>query len=64
MFTGIIEEVGEVIEARAGRVRVRADMVLEEAKLGDSIAVDGVDLTVAALVDRLLRFDVRPERYR
>lgn len=64
MFTGIVEEVGEVADARAGELRIRADKVLEETKLGDSIAVDGVDLTVTAIIGRTLRFEVMPETYR
>jgi riboflavin synthase len=64
VFTGIVEEVGEVADARAGELRIRADKVLEETKLGDSIAVDGVDLTVTAIIGRTLRFEVMPETYR
>jgi riboflavin synthase alpha subunit len=64
MFTGIIEEVGEVAQARAGQLRVRAAKVLEETKLGDSIAVDGVDLTVSAIIDGTLTFEVMPVSYR
>ena len=64
MFTGIIEEVGNVVGARGGELRVRAKKVLRQTKPGDSIAVDGVDLTVTAIVDRALRFDVMPETYR
>jgi len=40
MFTGIIEEVGEVLEARDGFLRVRAERVREGTRLGDSIAID------------------------
>ena len=61
MFTGIIEEVGNVVGARGGELRVRAKKVLRQTKPGDSIAVDGVDLTVTAIVDRVLRFDVMLE---
>lgn len=64
MFTGIIEEVGRVVAAERGRLRVRADRVLEETSLGDSIAIDGVDLTVTAIVDSELEFGVMPETYR
>jgi riboflavin synthase len=63
MFTRIIEEVGEVVLAGAGELRVRAEKVLHETKPGDSIAVDGVDLTVTAIVECTLRFDVMPETY-
>ena len=64
MFTGIIEEVGEVIEARAGTLRIRAHTVLEDAHLGDSIAINGVDLTVAELDADSFAAHVMPETYR
>ena len=50
MFTGIIEELGEVVEwAPAGdatRLTVRAPLAVSDAKQGDSISVSGVCLTV------------------
>ena len=46
MFTGIVEELGEVIERSDRRITVRAETVLSDAKLGDSIAVNGCCLTV------------------
>ncbi|WP_218082363.1 riboflavin synthase [Anthocerotibacter panamensis] len=46
MFTGLIEEVGHVEIVRTERLTIRARKVLEEVALGDSIAVDGVCLTV------------------
>ncbi|MBT3785537.1 riboflavin synthase [bacterium] len=47
MFTGIIEEIGEVLSWDHGdRMRVRCSGVLKELSLGDSIAVNGVCLTV------------------
>ncbi|HUI26446.1 MAG TPA: riboflavin synthase [Candidatus Kryptonia bacterium] len=64
MFTGIIEEVGEVIEASAGVLRIRAGRVLSDAKLGDSIAINGVDLTVAELDSDSFFANVMPETYR
>lgn len=55
MFTGLIEEVGTVavIDARAdgGIITVTASTVTEDARLGDSIAVNGVCLTVTDLPD-------------
>ncbi|MCB0871713.1 MAG: riboflavin synthase, partial [Solirubrobacterales bacterium] len=51
MFTGIVEELGTVAAVQdqgdAVRLTVRADTVLEDAGLGDSIAVNGCCLTVA-----------------
>ena len=64
MFTGIIEEVGEVITADAGALRIRARMVLADSKLGDSIAVNGVDLTIAEMDGESFLFHVMPETYR
>jgi riboflavin synthase len=50
MFTGIIEELGEIVawerDGDAGRLTVRAPLAVSDAKHGDSISVDGVCLTV------------------
>jgi len=64
MFTGIIEEVGEVIQAGSGLLRIRAPLVLSDAKLGDSIAINGVDLTVAEMDGDSFSANVMPETYR
>ncbi len=66
MFTGIIEAVGGVHEVRAtpGGVRATIDagaLDLADVKIGDSIAVDGVCLTVVALAAARLDFDVSRE---
>ena len=49
MFTGIVEEMGTVQSFEGGVLRIVADRVLDDAKIGDSIAVDGCCLTVTAL---------------
>jgi len=64
MFTGIVEEVGEVVAANAGRLRIRAERILADAKRGDSIAINGVDLTVTAIEGDCFAADVMPETYR
>lgn len=64
MFTGIIEEVGEVIATKEGDLRIRARVILEDAKLGDSIAINGVDLTVAERDSESFFANVMPETYR
>ena len=64
MFTGIIEEVGLVLEAGEGRLRIGCRTVLEGTNLGDSVAINGVDLTVAASSGDSLSFDCMPETYR
>lgn len=48
MFTGIVEELGEVAERDGSRLRISAQTVLEDAELGASIAVNGCCLTVVA----------------
>lgn len=64
MFTGIVEEIGEIVEAGAGVLRVRAPQVLTDARLGDSIAINGVDLTIAEIVGDTFVAHVMPETYR
>jgi riboflavin synthase len=65
MFTGIVEELGtvEALERQSDAVRltVRADEVLADAALGDSIAVNGVCLTVSTLTSRSWTSDVMAE---
>jgi riboflavin synthase len=65
MFTGIVEELGTVerVEPRsdAARLTVRATTVLEDAALGDSIAVNGCCLTVAERTDATWTADVMAE---
>ena len=64
MFTGIIEEVGEIVEASEGVLRISAPLILADAALGDSIAINGVDLTVAAMDGGTFMANVMPETYR
>lgn len=64
MFTGIIEEVGEVTEARPGQMWIRAPHILSDANLGDSIAINGVDLTVAEIDGDRFFANLMPETYR
>jgi riboflavin synthase len=64
MFTGIVEEVGDVIESGEGTLRIRAPKVTSDAQLGDSIAINGVDLTVAELEGDTFFANLMPETYR
>ena len=64
MFTGLIEAVGELVECQptAGGVRVKIGSPLaRELALGESVAVNGVCLTVTSVDDRGFRADVGPE---
>ena len=64
MFTGIIEEVGTVKVAEGGHLEIACNTILEDANLGDSIAINGVDLTIARIESDGLTFDCMPETYR
>ncbi len=64
MFTGIIEEVGQVLKADRGFLRIGCSIVREGTNLGDSIAINGVDLTVAQVDAESLSFNCMPETYR
>ncbi len=64
MFTGIIEEVGTVREADEGRLVIACKEILPGTKLGDSIAINGVDLTVMRMDEECLHFNCMPETYR
>jgi riboflavin synthase len=46
VFTGLIEEVGTLAGKEGGRYRFAASTILEDAKLGDSVAVNGTCLTI------------------
>jgi len=64
MFTGIIEEQGTVREASEGKLIIDARKVLWGTNLGDSIAVNGVDLTCTYLEESGFHASVMPETYR
>lgn len=64
MFTGIIEEVGKVLNSVPGRLTVKASKVLEGTSIGDSIAVNGVCLTVISKTSDSFTADVMPETLR
>jgi len=66
MFTGIIEEMGtmkerQTVSKQAVRLTIAAEKVLEDVKLGDSIAVNGICLTVTSFTSGSFQVDVMPE---
>ena len=66
MFTGIVEEVGTIkkIERQSAQsivLTVQAKKVLTDMKLGDSMAVDGICLTVSRFNTTCFQVDVMPE---
>lgn len=68
MFTGIVEELGTIRAVRRGArsavLSIAARTVLEDLKIGDSVAVNGVCLTVTSLDDGGFTADVMPETLR
>lgn len=68
MFTGIVEEVGAVRHVvsgqSSGEIAIRAGRVLEGTQVGDSIAVNGLCLTVTSLSADGFTADVMPETLR
>lgn len=65
MFTGLVEELGTVESLtgndQASQLVIRAQRVLEGVQLGDSIAVNGICLTVTSFTQRHFQVDVMPE---
>ncbi|MCL2610317.1 MAG: riboflavin synthase [Defluviitaleaceae bacterium] len=62
MFTGIIEEVGKIISVKKGDrssvLEIGADIIFSDMKLGDSIATNGVCLTVTSFNRNAFKADV------
>jgi riboflavin synthase len=61
MFTGIVEELGRLASLDGGRLRIAATRVVDDASIGDSIAVNGCCLTVVAVGDGWWEADVSDE---
>lgn len=65
MFTGIVEEMGKIIKVERGdkssRLAISGDKVFSDLKLGDSVAVNGVCLTVTSFTKGVFTADVMNE---
>jgi riboflavin synthase len=65
VFTGLIREVGTVLAVEGGadgvRLTIEAPQTAPDAQLGDSVAIDGVCLTVVAVAGDSFAFDAVPE---
>lgn len=68
MFTGIIEEIGTIKSINStgisSQLCINANKILEDTKIGDSIAVNGVCLTVTSIKSNLFTADVMAETLR
>jgi riboflavin synthase len=65
MFTGLVEETGELLSlersATGARLTVRAPLVTQDVRIGDSVAVNGCCLTVTVHEGQTLAFDLLAE---
>ncbi|MBK5244830.1 MAG: riboflavin synthase [Eubacteriaceae bacterium] len=65
MFTGIIEEIGKITSIHQGKksskLMINGNNIFDDLKLGDSVAVNGVCLTVSALENKSFIADVMSE---
>jgi riboflavin synthase len=61
VFTGIVEEIGQVTKTLSSRLSVTGNIVMGGLKLGDSIAINGICLTVVKLDGGSFSVDVVPE---
>ena len=65
MFTGIIEEIGEIIEIKEKgnltKVSIQTNKILESAKIGDSISINGTCLTVTSINGLIFTSDIVKE---
>jgi len=68
MFTGIIEELGEVkvivTSSTKSNIKIAAPEITEDLQIGESIAVNGVCLTVSNLNERSFIADVMPQTFK
>lgn len=64
MFTGIVEEVGEVTRFSGTCLSIKATLVVDGLKLGDSMSVNGACLTVVEHADREFSVELAPETLR
>lgn len=68
MFTGIIEEIGEVLslhfDGKSGKITIKAKTVVSGTKIGESIAVNGACLTVVDVQKEKFTADVMAETFR
>lgn len=68
MFTGIVEELGKIrsiqVKSQDATLEIQATDVLSDAKVGDSISIDGACLTIRFLTSEVFTVDVSAETLR
>jgi riboflavin synthase len=63
MFNGIIESTGKIISIDKNRLTIDVGPLTSKLKLGDSLAVDGICLTVAHKTSKKVDLDISPETW-
>jgi len=61
MFTGIVEEVGEIRSRARNKLTVAANLTLDGSSIGDSISVNGACMTITSLDSETFDIDMSPE---
>ena len=61
MFTGIVEEVGKIHSIKGEEISIKCKKILEGSKIGDSISVSGVCLTITLITEDSLNFQISEE---
>ena len=64
MFTGIVEEIGRIRDRVGDTLTIEAKVTLREARVGDSVAVNGACLTITSLTPGAFTVDISPETQR
>ncbi len=64
MFSGIVEEMGQVVSWKEPKLTIEAKKVMDDLKVADSIAVNGTCLTVVERTDDTFTVDLSPETLR
>ena len=61
MFTGIVEEVGKINSIVEEEISIKCEKILENSKIGDSISVSGICLTITKIKQDNLSFQISEE---
>ena len=61
MFTGIVEEVGKIHSIKGEEISIKCKKILEGSKIGDSISVSGVCLTITVITEDSINFQISEE---
>jgi len=64
LFTGIVEELGTVVSVIDSRLKIKADRVIKDLSLGDSVSVNGTCLTATSYTNKTFTVELSPETFR